>query len=154
MPSRCVVGGCSNKPDAKKGIRLHIIPYFSDDRTIGKARRRRWVDFVSRRRKYWTPSGTSSVCSSHFKADDYSQKYSFGEERHLAHLMRDDIGIVAFPSVYLDTNEQQQQTPRSRRMVSIKAFELSTMLDFLIEIFVVIYSTVKILYLSFDLLFI
>ena len=46
MPDRCVVGGCSNIPDAEKGIALHKIPFYGDDRSEAKARRKKWTDFV------------------------------------------------------------------------------------------------------------
>ena len=36
MPTRCVVGGCSNNPDLENGIALHCIPYFGDDRPQAK----------------------------------------------------------------------------------------------------------------------
>lgn len=41
MPSRCVAGGCSNTPDLEKGIGLHSIPYFGDDRPQAKKRRKK-----------------------------------------------------------------------------------------------------------------
>ena len=31
IPDRCVVAGCSNIADPKKGIALHKIPFYSDD---------------------------------------------------------------------------------------------------------------------------
>ena len=32
MPERCVVVGCSNTPNAEKGIALHKIPFYGDER--------------------------------------------------------------------------------------------------------------------------
>jgi len=32
MTTRCVVGGGSNKRNIKKGIALHTIPFYGDDR--------------------------------------------------------------------------------------------------------------------------
>ena len=32
MPDRCVVAGCCNVPNSEKGIALHKIPFFGDDR--------------------------------------------------------------------------------------------------------------------------
>ena len=46
MPSRCVVYGCSNYPDAKNQIALHPIPFYGDQRPEAAKRRKRWVDFV------------------------------------------------------------------------------------------------------------
>jgi len=36
MPTRCVVGGCSNKRNIQKGIALHTIPFYGDDRPEAK----------------------------------------------------------------------------------------------------------------------
>ena len=44
MPSRCVVGGCSNTPDLERGIALHTIPFHRYKRPMAKKRRKRWVD--------------------------------------------------------------------------------------------------------------
>ena len=61
MPSRCVVGGCSNKPDAKKGIKLHIIPYFGDDCPVAKGRRRKWIDLTASAVFSMTNRGENSI---------------------------------------------------------------------------------------------
>ena len=50
MPSRCVVVECSNQPVSKNGIKLHIIPYFENDRPIAKKKAMQWIDFVLLRR--------------------------------------------------------------------------------------------------------
>jgi hypothetical protein len=73
MPSRCVVFGCSNIPDPANGIVLHRIPFDGDLRPEAVKRRKRWVDFVKRRRAKWEPSSTSCVCSKHFKQDDFDK---------------------------------------------------------------------------------
>ena len=54
MSTRCVEGGCRNTP--KYGIALHSIPYFGDDRSQAKKRRKKWVDFVKQKRAKWEPS--------------------------------------------------------------------------------------------------
>jgi len=36
MPTSCVVGGCSNKRNIQKGIALHTIPFYDDDRPEAK----------------------------------------------------------------------------------------------------------------------
>jgi hypothetical protein len=73
MPSRCVVFGCSNIPDPANGIVLHRIPFDGDLRPEAVKRRKRWVDFVKRRRAKWELSSTSCVCSKHFKQDDFDK---------------------------------------------------------------------------------
>ena len=50
MPERCVVAGCSNIKDVTNRISLHLIPFFDDDRPEVKRRRRKWVEFVNRKR--------------------------------------------------------------------------------------------------------
>ena len=46
MPDTCVVVGCSNIPDAEKGITLHKIPFYGDNGSEAKAGRKKWMDFV------------------------------------------------------------------------------------------------------------
>ena len=46
MPTICVAAGCSNQKDEAKGISLHVIPFFEDERPDAKRRRKKWVDFV------------------------------------------------------------------------------------------------------------
>ena len=43
MPDTCVVVGCSNIPDAEKGITLHKIPFYGDNRSEAKAGRRKRI---------------------------------------------------------------------------------------------------------------
>lgn len=43
MPDTCVVVGRSNIPDAEKGIRLHKIPFYGDNRSEAKAGRRKRI---------------------------------------------------------------------------------------------------------------
>ena len=46
IPSRRVVGGCSNTGNIPKGIALHTIPFYGDDRPEAKNQKKLWVDFV------------------------------------------------------------------------------------------------------------
>ena len=55
MPERCIVAGCSSLKDVTNGITLHLIPFFDDDRPEVKRRRRKWVEFVNRKRAEWLP---------------------------------------------------------------------------------------------------
>ena len=54
MPTICVAAGCSNQKDEAKGISLHVIPFFEDDRPEAKRRRKKWVDFVKQKRAKWS----------------------------------------------------------------------------------------------------
>ena len=82
MPKRCVVGGCGYMADKERGISVHFVPYFGDERPEAKKRRKRWIDFVNLRRSQWTPTKFSVICSAHFKPDDCSRRF--------AHLAEDD----------------------------------------------------------------
>ena len=75
MPDRCVVFGCSNRAIAEKGISLHRIPFWNDERPkLAKRRRMMWVNFVAEKRAKWTPSKFPALCLQHFNAEDY-EKY-------------------------------------------------------------------------------
>ena len=56
MPGRCVAGGCSAFPDVEKGLVLHAIPFYNDDRPEARKRRKKWVDFVKQKRAKWEPT--------------------------------------------------------------------------------------------------
>ena len=66
MPDRCVVAGCSNIPNSEKGIALHKISFYGDDRNKVKARRKKWTEFVQLKRAKWSPTASSVVCSCQF----------------------------------------------------------------------------------------
>lgn len=84
MPDRCVVVGCSNTPNAEKGIAFYQIPFFGDNRGDAKARRKRWTDFV----KKWTATATSVVCSCHFAKEDFARRLSFGDLKQQRNTLR------------------------------------------------------------------
>ena len=118
MPDRCVVYGCSNKNDKvgrEKGISLHRLPYWGDERPMAKRRMKLWIDFVQRKRANFTPSQYSAVCSEHFKPEDFENRITSlpGFTGKLqAVLKRDDFGIVAFPSVYTTPQVEPSARPK------------------------------------------
>ncbi len=121
MPERCVVYGCSNTRNVREGISLHAIPFSGDERTEAKKRGKKCVDFVCRTRANWKPTTRAVICSKHFKLEDFSHCYAnVRDEGSLSNrwLKRDEIGIVAFPSIYPTSTEEQQPTSRDKRMVS------------------------------------
>ena len=61
MPDRCVVAGCSNIPNSEKGLALHKIPLYGDDRKGAKARRKKWTEFVQLKRAKLSPTASSTV---------------------------------------------------------------------------------------------
>ena len=79
MPTVCVAPGCSNQRDESRGIALHIIPFFNDERAEAKRRRKKWVDFVKQKRVKWEPSRHSVICSVYFKLEDFEQRFVLAE---------------------------------------------------------------------------
>ena len=124
MPDRCVVFGCNNsnsKECREKGVSLHRIPYWNDDNPIAKRQRKQWVDFVCMKRAHFQPSKYSAVCNQHFKAEDSERPISTlpGFSGKLINtLRRDDVGIVAVPSIFIMPTPMEATTamsPRSKR---------------------------------------
>lgn len=119
MPTRCVAAGCSNFPDIKNGIVLHAIPYYEDDRPQARKRRKKWVDFVKCKRAKWEPTKTSSVCSKHFKSEDFKRMFSVlpGQDTsYIPRLNTDDFGVNAFPTIHA-SQEEKPESDRSKRKV-------------------------------------
>ena len=121
MPSRCVVGGCSNTPDLERGIALHTIPFHRYERPMAKKRRKRWVDFIKTKRAKWEPSKTSAICSAHFLPGDFQRLFSNlpGQTKAvIPRLNRDDLGVTVFPTIHPSTGTvSEPQSKRSRRKV-------------------------------------
>ena len=111
---RCVAARCSNLSNPKKGISMHKIPFFGSTNPTAQRRRKRWVDFVLSKRKDWTPGKTSSLCSLHFREDDFN----FRLDSDLKHSLRsDDIGTCVFPTIHAKESEEPS-SKREKRMVS------------------------------------
>lgn len=114
MPNRCVVVGCSNIPDLEKGIALHAIPYWNDNRPISQERRRKWIEFVQVKRANWEASRWSVICSKHFTADDFQRRYCIleGFEKFwIPRLKRDDYGVNVFPSIHETVKVKSEDVP-------------------------------------------
>ncbi|XP_046858296.1 THAP domain-containing protein 5-like isoform X1 [Xenia sp. Carnegie-2017] len=119
MPDRCVVFGCSNVASSEKGISLHRIPFFNDERSEAKRRRKRWVNFVKATRDKLVPTKNSAVCSEHFTKDSLSRQFgslSESESNFAPRLIQDEFGIVAYPSIY-PRKDDNELTTRDRRMM-------------------------------------
>ena len=118
MPSRCVVGGCSNTPDLERGIAPHTIPFHRYERPMAKKRRKRWVDFIKTKRAKWEPSKTSAICSAHFLPGDFQRLFSNlpGQTKAvIPRLNRDDLGVTVFPTIHPSTGTvSEPQSKRSR----------------------------------------
>ena len=112
MPARCVVYGCSNESNLAKGISLHRVPFWNDDRREAKKRRKKWLNFIGQKRMSWTATKHSAVCSVHFQSDDFEQLYVVevpGTKPYTPRLKRDNVGITVFPTIF----EVLQQPPQS-----------------------------------------
>ena len=121
MPSRCVVFGCSNTPDPKNGIILHKIPYEGDSRPEAIKRRKRWVDFVKRKRAKWEPSSTSCICSKHFEPDAFVRKVNLpGQETYIPWLKKDEVGVSSFPTLFTANEGDEETTKRTARALRRK----------------------------------
>ena len=120
MPHRCVVYGCSNVISQSEGISLHFIPFANDDQPEAKKRRKKWVDFVRRRRLNFEPSASSKICSRHFKAEDFVRRFGArltGDKAKLKALLKsDEFGICVFPTISLpDSEETKPPSAREKR---------------------------------------
>ena len=73
MPTRCVVGGCSNT-NIQESIVLHTIQFYGNDCPEVKKWRKQWVDFVKVKCAKWEPSKNLVICSKHFKAEDFARR--------------------------------------------------------------------------------
>ena len=126
MVNSCVAANCTNKASLSEGISLHNIPYFNDDRPEAKRRRKIWVDFI-RAKRVFEPSKNSTLCSAHFKPEDYERRFSnlpSQTKPNYPRLRKDDVGICVYPTIQSVSkkiaSEPVVQSPRDRRMVSKK----------------------------------
>jgi hypothetical protein len=124
MANSCVAN-CTNKSCLSSGISLHTTPFYNDDRPEAKRRRKIWVDFINAKRVF-VPSKTSTLCSAHFKPEDYERRFSIlsGQTKpNYPKLRSDELGICVYPSIHADARETSRepvvQSPRDRRMVSL-----------------------------------
>ena len=128
MPLRCILPTCSNNPDKERYVALHKVPFFNDDRPEAKRRRKRWVDFInSKRADPWQLSKDTSVCSKHFTPDSFVRKVFLPGTT--PRLIRDDIGVVPFPTI-LEKKNVEEMSERTRRKVRLGPF---TSMTFFIE---------------------
>jgi len=127
MPARCVVGGCNNTRNIQEGIALHTIPFYGDDHSEAKKRRKRWVDFVKAKRAKWELSKSSVICSKHFKPDDFARRLDVQEENGVLltpWLQQDEFGISTFPSLHaaVVASEKQQSVSGADRDRMVRYF--------------------------------
>ena len=124
MPFYCVAANCKNKASLMDGISLHTIPFYNDERPDAKRQRKIWVDFISTKRLF-VPSKTSTICSEHFKPEDYERRFFLLpglSKRNYPKQKTDELGICVFPTIHAlsskDVARTQEQSARNKRMVS------------------------------------
>ena len=80
MPETCIATRCNNTAEPEKGISMVCIGILlSTWKTQWlKKKGKMAADFDLVRRKKWKPSKTMSLCSIHFKEDDF--QYGIGQQ--------------------------------------------------------------------------
>ena len=100
---------------------MHTIPFYGEDCPIKQKRRKKWIDFVLAKRKNWVPGKTSSLCSLHFKEEDFIRPFNAAGVQ-LKSKLKDDIGVCVFPTVNAkrerEDHEPPSKTSREQRIVS------------------------------------
>ena len=76
MVNTCCVIGCTNRAKPGSKLSFYLIPTViknqgAETERLSKKRREAWISSI--RRKNWTPSGGSRVCSVHFIKGYYMQ---------------------------------------------------------------------------------
>lgn len=120
MPYSCSVMGCSNTPDVHRGIGVHKLPSADDQRPQVRKRRKLWVDFLNTKRKCYTITSHSRVCSVHFSPEDFEKRYCSlsGTQPSFPKLLRDKFGVIGIPK-FQTAAVASPVTERSWRRVSI-----------------------------------
>ena len=120
MVEQCVVFGCSNFQNKEKGISMHKIPSDSDPRTEVRRRRQRWIKFVNETRKHCTVGKNSSICSVHFKPEDFTRPF----HSYLKWALKEDeFGVCIWPTIHVgkgagENEHQGSPTKQQKRMAS------------------------------------
>ena len=100
MPARCQAANCSNLPDKERGITLHPIPFYNDERLEAKRRRKKWVDWVKLKRARWESTMHSCICSFHFTPESFERKIFTPGTSRSHRLVADELGVAAFPTFH------------------------------------------------------
>ena len=146
MLERCVVAQCGNTNDPENNISMHRIPFFDETCTIKQRRRKKCIDFMLERRKMWVPGKTSSLCSLHFKEEDFIRPLN-PSLKMKRDLKRDDIGVCVYPARYIKWKAKDHEPPskrsREKRMVRNQLPVLKTFLSVVIILkFIILPHTV------------
>ena len=114
MSKRCIVYGCSNTSDISNDIFIYEIPFWDENSPVAVKRRKKWINFVRRRRDKWTPTRSSVVCSKHFTEDCFQFGSATVEKYKIPRLKRDEFGVCVYPT--LDTKLSSTESERTKRI--------------------------------------
>lgn len=64
----------------EKGLVPHATPFYNNDWPEARKLRKKWVDFVKKKRAKWKPTRNSSLSSRHFTEDDFIRRFTFADE--------------------------------------------------------------------------
>ena len=104
MVEKCVIYGCNNTKDEKRGTSVHQIPFFDNQRPEVKKRRQKWIAFVNDTRKNWTASKYLVISSVQFQPFVlwWSEICFFLRCLHIVHTWyRNDTNIIFFQSLLI-----------------------------------------------------
>ena len=94
MPDKCVIFGCNNRPSKTEGI--------------------------STKRAHWEPTKYSTVCSKHFRDNNYKVMFpGLTKGNFQRRLSKDEIGICVFPTIQAPcvSGESKPESKRAERKV-------------------------------------
>lgn len=94
MPNSCAVDGCGYESN-KNNVELFRIPFLNSEGDVQKARREKWITFVSQGKcQYWKPTKYTSICSQHFTPESFQNRY----DKRIV-LQEDEYGVSAVPTL-------------------------------------------------------
>ena len=105
---------------------LYQIPFWDENSVEAVKRRKKWTDFVRRRRDKWTPRRASVVCLKHFTSDSFENGSATVERYKTPRLKRDDFGVCVYPNI--ETNQVPDST-ESERTKRIKRRKVNCLLS-------------------------
>ena len=135
MPERCVAARCGNMKDPENNISMHKISFFGETCPIKQRRRKKWIDFVLERRKMWVPGKTSSLCSQHFKEEDFASRPLNLSIKMKRELKSDDIGVCVYPTRHATREGEDHEPPSTRSREKRMVRNLSHVLEIFLSVY-------------------
>ena len=107
---------CSNTADKDNNIFMYEIPFWEDNSPVPAKRRKKWVNFVRRKRDKWTPTRSSVVCSKHFTEDCFEYGSVTVEKYKTPRLKKDSYGVCVFPTLDTNSTSESVESERTKRV--------------------------------------